>query len=240
MDELNAVLKLVGGVVVAGGGLSYIVFQTFKRLGAKWLDARFEERLQALKHTQQKELEQLRYKISALLDRTVKLHQREFDVLPEAWSKLNDAYWRVRSLVSPVQSYPDVGKMPVAQQEQFIADCKLEEWQKVELRQAVDKTKYYQTEIFWARLAEAKEDLRIAYEYHIKNGIFIREDLRQKFSTVHDLLWHALTEHETNRRYDMIPRKSEEVSKLNSTSDDFMKILEREIHQRLWPAAGEQ
>lgn len=74
MEPLNDILRLVGTLVLAGGGLSLIVYQTFKHLAAKWLDARFEERLQALKHEQQKEIEQLRLKISTLLDRAVKLH----------------------------------------------------------------------------------------------------------------------------------------------------------------------
>ena len=117
MEALEPLLKFVGGIVVAGGGLSLIAYQVFRLLTAQWLDARFEKRLQALKHEQQKELEQLRYKVSALLDRAVKLHQREFDALPEAWSKLNDVYWYVRSFVHPFQTYPDLDRMNPDQQE---------------------------------------------------------------------------------------------------------------------------
>jgi hypothetical protein len=60
----------------------------FKVLGEKWLNAKFEERLAQYKHAQQKEIEQLRFRINSLMDRTTKLHQHEFDVLPEAWSRL--------------------------------------------------------------------------------------------------------------------------------------------------------
>jgi hypothetical protein len=237
MDALDPIFRLVGGIVVAGGGLSLIVYHAFKHLAAKWLDARFEERLQALKHEQQKELEQLRYKVSALLDRAVKLHQREFDVLPEAWSKLNDAYWYVRSFVSAFQSYPDVGRMGAAQQEEFIASCQLQEWQKEELRQAQDKTRHYQSAIFWHKLTLANEKSRDAYTYLIKNGIFISEDLRKKFSAIHDLFWNALTEHQINEEHDVRPRNRERIGKLASEGDDLMKALERDIHERLWPTA---
>ena len=84
MELLDSVLKVIGFIVIAGGGLSLIVFHVFKYLGEKWLDSKFEERLQALKHEHGKELERLRFKISTALDRATKLHQREFDVLPDA------------------------------------------------------------------------------------------------------------------------------------------------------------
>lgn len=236
MDTLDPILKFVGSIVLAGGGLTLIVYQAFKHLAAKWLDARFEERLQELRHEQQKEIEQLRYKVSALLDRAVKLHQREFDVLPEAWSKLNDAYWYVRSFVSPLQSFPDVDRMGAAQQEEFIANCQLQEWEKEELRQEREKTKYYQKAIFWHKLHQANEKSRDAYTYLIKNGIFISEDLRQKFSTIHDLFWNALTEHQMNEEHYVRPRSREKIGKLSSDGDELVKTLERDIHERLWPS----
>ena len=52
----------------------------------QWLDSKFAERLEAYKHQQQRELEQLRFQINALFDRVTKLHQREFQVLPDAYA----------------------------------------------------------------------------------------------------------------------------------------------------------
>jgi len=89
--------------VAAGGGLTLIAYQIFKRFAVKWLDSKFEERLQALKHKHGKEIERLRFEIAKLLDRATKLHQREFEVLPEAWSKLNDAFWNTQSVSRSVK-----------------------------------------------------------------------------------------------------------------------------------------
>jgi len=139
MEALDQVLKLVGGLVVAGVSLSLIVYQAFKHLAVKWLDARFDERLQAIKHEHEKEIERLRFNISALLDRATKLHQREFEVLPEAWSKLNDSFWCTRGFVLPIQSFPDIDQMVQPQQEEFIASCRLMEWEKAEIRQANER-----------------------------------------------------------------------------------------------------
>ena len=139
MEALEQVLKFVGAVVLAGGGVSLIAYQAFKHLAARWLDSKFDERLQALRHAHGKELEQLRFKIAALLDRTTKLHQKEFELLPEAWSKLNDAFWEVRAFVSPMQAYADIDRMTPPQQEEFIEGSRLTSWQKDELRKSDQK-----------------------------------------------------------------------------------------------------
>jgi hypothetical protein len=235
METLDQLLKVIGGIVLAGGGLSLIVYQAFKHLAAKWLDARFEERLQALKHQHGKEIEELRFKISTMLDRATKLHQREFEVLPEAWSKLNDAFWNVRGFVSPMQSYPDIDRMSNAQQIEFIRACRLNDWQKTELLSAKDKNDVYQHHIFWHKLSDAQEKSRDAYSYLIKNGIFINDEIRGGFSAIHDLVWNALTEHQLNEEHKIRPRQRDAIGRLLSDGEAAMKDLERMVHQRLWP-----
>lgn len=84
-DAVRSLFALVGLVLGAGGGVAIVAYALLRFFGEKWMNAKFEERLAAFKHAQEKELEELRYKINALLDRTVKLHQKEFDVIPEAW-----------------------------------------------------------------------------------------------------------------------------------------------------------
>jgi hypothetical protein len=235
METFNRALEIVGGVVVAGGGLSLIVYQVFKALAVKWLDARFEERLQALKHEHGKEIEGLRFKIAALLDRTTKLHAREFEVLPEVWSKLNDAFWRASVFLSPFQTSPDIDRMPDPQQSEFIASSRLLESEKVQLRQAHDKTKEYQKLIFWHNLQEAEKKARDAYTYLMKNGIFISDDIRGQFGALHDLLWKALTERRVYEEIQGTKQQRVEIDKFRETGDASMKALERVIHERLWP-----
>lgn len=235
MDALNQLLKVIGGIVLAGGGLSLIIYQAFKYLAAKWLDARFEERLQALKHQHGKEIEELRFKISAMLDRATKLHQREYEVLPEAWAKLNDAFWNVRKVVSPMQSYPDIDRMPIAQQIEFIRSCPLDDWQKSELLATNDRTDLYRKHIFWHHANAAQGKAREAYSYLLENGIFITDEIRAKFSALHDLIWNALTEHEMNKEYETRPPQRDQIGKLLAEGEIAMKELERTVHQRLWP-----
>ena len=235
MEILDSFLKLVGAVVVAGGSLSLLIYQIFKHLAAKWLDSRFDERLQALKHEHGKQLEQLRFKISALLDRAAKLHQREFEVLPESWSKLNDAYGNARLFVAALQSYPDIDNMTVPQQEEFIAKCRLFDWEKNQLKTAQDKNKFYQKHIFRHNQNDSQAKASDAYTFTLKNGIFIDDQIRAKFAVIHDLIWNALLEHQFNEEDGIRPRQREKINELNQRGEELMKELERVVHERLWP-----
>jgi hypothetical protein len=99
--------------------------------------------LAAYKHVQQKELEQLKFEISSLLDRAVKLHQKEFDVLPEAWGFLTDAFSITRPVGLGDAFAPDIRQMTPEQFDDFLEKTPLATWQKNELRAAPDPTRYY-------------------------------------------------------------------------------------------------
>ena len=142
-------LAAIVGVALAGSAaFSGIALWLFKLFGEKWLGAKFAERLEAFKHDQQKEIEHLRFEINKLLDRTTKLHQREFEVLPRAWSLLARSYHSVKSITSALQAYPDIERMTTAHLDEFLSESPLMNWQKDELKVASDKNKYYQDAIF--------------------------------------------------------------------------------------------
>jgi hypothetical protein len=64
LNIISSIWTAFGVIAVAGGGLVAIAYGIFKFLGDKWLNAKFEERLTAYKHEQQKELEELRSKLT--------------------------------------------------------------------------------------------------------------------------------------------------------------------------------
>jgi hypothetical protein len=77
LKVLQPWFTVLGGFGVIAALLVTVAYYLFKFLSEKWLNAKFEERLAAYKHEQQKELERLKFEINTLMDRTVKLHQRE-------------------------------------------------------------------------------------------------------------------------------------------------------------------
>jgi hypothetical protein len=224
----------IGAFILAGGGLGAICFALFKFFGEKWINAKFEERLAAYKHIQQQELERLKLKINTLMDRTTKLHQREFDVIPEVWSRLNHANVAVRSFIAPFQQYPDFKRMSERHLEEFLEGSLLAGWQKEELKEASDQNSYYQKAIYWHHAARAREAYREFSTYLMQNGIFIPEPLKSKFTDISDLLWDALVEHEANEEYEIRPREREKHKALNGKGQDLLKAIEADVQGRLW------
>lgn len=167
---VQTVLATLGAAVGLGGGLVAISYALFRFFGEKWINAKFEERLAAYKHAQQKELEELRFKINALMDRATKLHQREFDVLPDAWAKLIDAHGITIAITSAFQRYPDFDQMSGPHLDEFLAASPLANWQKDEIKGEAKKGDYYIQAIAWHKITAAREAIR---EFHI----FFRKNL---------------------------------------------------------------
>lgn len=238
MDSVRLVLEAIGAIIVAGGGIALIVYAVFKHLAVKWLDAQFAERLQSLQHRHQRELEELRFKIAALLDITTKLHQREFDMLPEAWSKLNDAFWEARATTAVARQYPDIEKMNAAHQAEFIDGCRLQSWEKEELRQSERKNEYYQKRIAWHDLSEARKKSRESHIFLLKNGIFFSEELRNAFHRVDDIVWDAVVEHGMNVEHEARSTMHEHITVLMQQGEPLLHELERKMRERLWPKEG--
>ena len=134
MDFLIFTLKWILGLGITATAVVAAAYAVFQFLGKRWLEARFAERLERFKHDQNQEIERLRYRINALMDRTTKLHQHEFEVLPEIWDKLGIAFSATSNFTSRMASYPDLDQMGEAQFSEFLAACELFGWQKDELR----------------------------------------------------------------------------------------------------------
>jgi hypothetical protein len=228
MHLLQDILTALGGLVLGGGGLVAIAYTIFKIFSEKWLNAKFEEQLAAYKHAQQKELEQLKLEIAILMDRTVKLHQREFDVLPEAWGRLTDAFNITRAVSFGFHRSPNLDMMSAEQLEEFLERSRLDGWQKNELRAAHDKSTYYANAITRHDLNKAAESVTEFHAYLDKNGIFIPEPIKAKFVKLDDLLYGALMERQSH------PHKPEKVETLHTKGPALLKIIEKDVQGRLW------
>lgn len=221
-------------LLLAGGGLAVVIWKLLERFGSGWLESEFDKRLKALEHEHNKEIERLRSDLTRAFDRRSKLHQREFEVLPEVWAKTCDAYWNTRGLVSLIQSHPDLNRMSGPQLEDFLSECELREWQKDELRREGDKTRYYMDKVFWHRLQKTRGMVTAASNALGKLGIFINKDTRQGIDDLNSLLWNALVEEEMNHAERPVPRLRDDISRLLKEGEKLRDDLESEIRDILW------
>lgn len=231
---VEPLLTAIGAILVGIGSIGAISYWLFKQFSERWLAARFDKQLATYKHEQQKELESLKHEINKVFDRTVKLHQREFEVLPEAWAKLIDAHGNVLSFVSPLQQYPDLDRRSIGELEDFLKECALTEFEKTELRATSQKTKYFADKIFWYQLKDIRQSQRDFMFFLRRNGIFIEESMKNQFRELDDIIWNALREHQYNHQEKLHPRLSQSINKLLNESQPLIDKLELQVQQRLW------
>lgn len=191
MEEL---LKIVGEVVVYGGGVSAITYGALRWFGKRWFEHHFNQRLEEFRRRQTEILEETRYEIDKRFDRVTKIHEKEFEVLPEAWRLLQNAYGKLISVASPLQSWPNLNRYSEEELEAFLDNSGLHDFQKEELREADDKLQYYQEKAYWLRLNEARQDLQKFRDFIRHNNIFISSDLSELFSEIESVMIKAEVE----------------------------------------------
>jgi hypothetical protein len=220
------------GVTLAGAtGLAYLLFRTFTE---KWLSQKFNERLEDYRHAQQKELEQLRLQINSTMDKTIKLNQFEFDVLPKLWSRLTAAFGEISHLVSPMQSLPDLDRMNAEHLREFLESSELAEWQKSELRGRSDKTMAYAKMSFWYEFNRVN---KVYYEFNndlIANGIFLSDDLKTKMKWIRQMMSDAMLEKRLDEEHDLLgPGRFEKEGILRKEGPPLLDEIEIDVQARL-------
>ena len=212
-------------------GLAYWLFKIFSE---KWLNQRFDAKMEDYKHAQQRELEKLRLKINATMDRTVKLHQFEFETLPKLWVLAAAAFGETHRFVSPLQFNADLDRMNKNELEHFLSKSALQEWQQDELREGNDKASRYAKMNFWP---EANRVNKIYFEFHnylIGNGIFVPTELKAKFMALRDMLQEAMSERTFEEEHpNYRPERFEKGEALRAGGTGLMEEIEQEVQKRL-------
>lgn len=236
MTPVDQFLRFLGEVVLYGGGSATVAFLLFQYLGKGWIDARFAERLEAFKHEQAKELQRMKIEVESLLSGALKIQEREFTVLPDAWHRLNEAYSLTTWLVSPMQQYPSVGKMNDMELEEFLAGSELTETQKDRIRSTSkgrSRDNEYQSIIFWHRLHRAKSAVGELQDYTVSHGLFLPPPMKQQFSEIRPMLWNALIAVEVAHEAEAYKMRSEAWKELQAKAEPLYKAIEAAIEQRL-------
>lgn len=229
----DAIFKILGEVVAYGGGAAAIAYLLFQYLGKAWIENRFSERLDQLKHEHDLELQRLRVEIDSMLSGTLKLQEREFQFLPDSWQKLDEAHGLVSWLVSPMQEYPDLDRMTPAQLEEFLATTEFTPSQKDELRSSSSKGKAYQEIVFWYRLSNVKKAIAELNNFVARNGIFFPADIKTKFSSITEMLWSAVISKKIGHEAQDYKLQNEGWKKIKEESEPLYKSIESDIQSRL-------
>ncbi|MFZ0033515.1 MAG: hypothetical protein WAK60_00825 [Sedimentisphaerales bacterium] len=211
-----------------------VAYGLFQFLGKKWIENKFAEKLQEYKHAQNKELEELKFRINTLFSRVTKIHEKEFEVLPEAWLKMQEALGRASQLVSLIREYPDLNRMSKEALSEFLAQSKLHDYEKKELLEASNKLAYYQDTIFWYELRETREAFWDFHNYIIKYRVFLSSNLQEQFGKIDDVIWEAIVErkvgHEANDREMWSTAYKKIRDEINPIRDKIETLVQSRLH----------
>ena len=233
MIDITALTSFLLKVVAYGGGSAAVAYLLFQYFGKSWLDSKFAEKLEQVRHQQALELQRLRVQIDSMLSGSIKLQEREFDILPEAWAKLDEAHGLVTWLVSPGQQYANVDRMTDEELEEHLESTEFSPTQKSTVRTASDKGAAYREIIFWHRRQQVKVACAALQNYVARNGIFLPADLKQKFTSISGQLWSALSTKEVSHQVQDWKLQSTAWSKIKDETDPLYKSIERDIQVRL-------
>jgi hypothetical protein len=219
----TAIFQFLGKVIAYGGGAAVVAYAIFTFLGKKWIE-----------HELNKKLEQVRYRINTLFSRVTKIHEKEFEVLPEAWYKMQDALGRISHFTSLFQQYPDLNQISQSALEEFLEKSRLHKVERQELLQASDKVSYYEDKIFWHELRDVEEAFFDFHNYIIKNKIFLSPDLQEQFTKIDDVMWSAIVErkvgHEAND-HEMWHKAYKKIKEeINPIRDVIEKMVQARLH----------
>lgn len=217
----------------------------------RWLEAHFagkieavrlegQKQLEAVKFGGQTQLEQLKHEQAASLDRAVKLNQREFEVIPEVWSKVTEAHHAVSRLIAVLQSSPELSRMSEPQFETFLAKARLEDWQRDEMRsmKPFDRTSYYSDITRWHRLNDATEAVVNFNRAHLGSSIFVHPDTHTKFNDFSEPLLLAYHRFRINMQmgddYRMPNEKDDPAEYYRENGERLYNKLGQYLRERYW------
>lgn len=235
-ERLLALLGELGVTAVVAVGFAWAAFRW---LGARWIEGKFAERLEAFKHAQEREIEELRFRINALLDRKTKLHQFEFEVLPKVWDHLATYYGEVTGFTARLQSYPRLDEMPEQQVAHFLGRTPLVEWQRNEITAANrgSRSGLYQKHIWEHDVRDVQDAHREFTNYFITRGIFIQPHIRERMKEIANMMHDAWYERVLDRDHGVPgPGRYAKGDKFRECGPRLMAEVEALVQARLWDA----
>jgi hypothetical protein len=164
-----------------------------------------------------------------MFSRISKVHEREFAVLPKAWSRLHYAVGKASNLMLRTKHYPDFAALPEDKFEEFLKRSRLSESDKSQLRNRSprERLSFYQEAMSWIELNDAGLAQQNFHNYLVEQSIFMTPELRKRFFAVDQVRSDALADYRTWLQYRHFG--DPEVNKLFGASSTQVRALTPKI-----------
>jgi hypothetical protein len=233
MLPIESFWGFITGLVTYGGGSTVIAYLCFQFFGKSWLESRFAKELEGFRHQKDLELQKLRFEIDALLSGRIKLQERDFAILPEAWSKLNTAHKNLAGVTSSFQSYPDLNLCSKDELDEFLESSEFTESIKKKITESQKPLVDYIEVITRKRIGSVRTAISDFKDYVDANGIFLPPVLKSKFEEIAFVMWNAITTKEVGHESKDWKMQKQSFTSLQEDILPKIKTIESDINEVL-------
>ncbi|MEJ8850475.1 hypothetical protein [Variovorax rhizosphaerae] len=191
----DRVFEIFGQLVLAGGGGGLIAYLLTQWLGKKWIENKFAERLEQLKHDQNVVVARLKVEVDSMLSGALKFQERDFTVLPGVWEKLYQATVHIDWLISPIREIADVASMKDSVFIDWVETLEFSAMHKGALlrtTQPEERQKHYEGINYIYQMAKVRKIFGDYQRYVQEHAIFFPLDLKAKLMAIEEALWQQI------------------------------------------------
>lgn len=179
------IFEFIGKSFAFTASSAAIAFLLMKVWGQKWIENKFTKDLELFKA-------QKLHDFGILLTRKTKWHEKEHEVLSEAWKKLIKSHTSLKMAISAFRSFPDLNKCSDQELKRFMADNEFSDGEKEFMKDNSEDYVFAFSKILDHRaLSESNIAFGEFHAYFDENRIFLRPHIKEKFQTVADHIWSA-------------------------------------------------
>jgi hypothetical protein len=183
----------LGQILLYGGGSVVIAYGAFTFLGRKWIEHKFSEQLEKNKQEQAKELEKLKLEINSIFNRVIKMQEKEFEVLPIAWERLQNCHKHLEICGLGFQKgHPNFNRTSSGEIEKYLQEENFIQNQIEEVLIAEDKDRAYSKILRGRQIDKLNESYDLFNSYLEKNRIFVSIEVQNKFLEIRDIIWELI------------------------------------------------
>jgi hypothetical protein len=229
-------------LLAAGGGGALLALGLLKFFGQKWLDTSITRGLESQRHSNVRELEELKFDFQRNFDRRSRIIQIELEVIPKIWSLLLDATNKTKSAQARFRMYSDLERLSEAELVEWLKAAKVPNGHQAEIIKAEPKDRN--------QLYSRADDIRLCFEARMAasearnflaiNAILIPTTLHEEFLEFSKLIDDAAFDAEHEAVHGRIPATERRSDNFWENSDQTTKQLRIKVRNLLGEGKIEQ
>ncbi|WP_207539265.1 hypothetical protein [Sabulicella rubraurantiaca] len=205
-----------------------VAWAAVKFLGKSWVDHLFSRQLKELEFRHEQQITSLKLDLDIIRNRISKLHDQEFVVLPEVWSKMSAALSTTIAATDPQRVHPSAIGMNEGELKEYLETAPLLIWEKGIIRnftgdQHRERDAALHNMLDWAGYRKARQLAEEFRAFLQSRRIFMSEELTSRLDRCNETLDSAISEfrrfleaRQEGRSFDLVicPRLKEEATEM--------------------------